>query len=182
MPELTANMMISLDGFAGGSTDDDARAEFGAGFGPELAAYMRQVLDQPQVMPIGRATYQEMAAYWPRSSGAQAEAMNRLSKLVISKTLTEPLTWHCARLLTGDLAEAIGAVKAQPGDPIHTVGSVALVNSLLRLGLVDRLRLVVFPVVYGAGGRRPMFENLHRLNLNLADTTTLDASVLTLEY
>jgi dihydrofolate reductase len=73
MRELTVNMMISLDGFAGGSDDDDVRAEFGAGFGPELAAYMRQVLDEPQVMLMGRETYEEMAGYWPRSSGEQAE-------------------------------------------------------------------------------------------------------------
>lgn len=58
MCELTVNMMISLDGFAGGSDDDDGQAEFGAGFGPELAAYIQQVLDEPQsqVMLMGRET------------------------------------------------------------------------------------------------------------------------------
>jgi dihydrofolate reductase len=182
MPELMADMMVSLDGFGGGSSDDDGQAEFGAGFGPELTAYLRRVLDEPHVMLMGRVTYQEMAEYWPRSSGPQAEAMNRLPKFVVSSTLTEPLAWSNSRLVTGDLAEAIGALKSRPGDPIRTVGSIGLVNSLLRLDLVDRLRLVVFPVAYGRTGRRPMFENLHRLNLDLADTTTLDASVLVLEY
>src|SRR6266487_3846022 len=181
MRELTANMMISLDGFAGGSDDDEGQAEFGAGFGPELAAYMRQVLDEPQVMLMGRGTYEEMAGYWPRSTGEQAEAMNRLPKLVVSRTLTEPLAWNNSRLLAGDLAEAIGALKSQPGDPIYAVGSIGLVNNLLRLGLVDRLRLVVFPVVYGAEGRRPTFEGLRQLNLDFVEATTLDASVIVLE-
>jgi len=108
--------------------------------------------------------------------------MNRLPKLVVSRTLTEPLAWNNSRLLAGDLAEAIGALKSQPGDPIYAVGSIGLVNNLLRLGLVDRLRLVVFPVVYGAEGRRPMFEGLRRLNLDLVEATTLDASVIVLEY
>lgn len=182
MRELIANMMISLDGFAGGSDDDAGRAEFGAGFGPELAAYMRQVLDEPQVLLMGRVTYEEMAGYWPRASGPQTEAMNRLPKLVVSSTLTEPLVWPNARLLAGDLAEAVGALRAQPGDPIHAVGSIALVTNLLHLGLVDRLRLVVFPVVYGAAGRRPMFEGLRRLNLDLVGVRTLDASVVVLDY
>jgi dihydrofolate reductase len=182
MRELTVNMMISLDGFAGGSDDDDVQAEFGAGFGPELAAYMRRVLDEPQVMLMGRVTYEEMAGYWSRSSGEQAEAMNRLPKLVVSTTLTEPLAWRNSRLLTGELAEVIAALKSQPGDPIYSVGSIGLVHNLPRLGLVDRLRLVVFPVVYGAAGRRPMFEGIRRLDLDLVEATTLDASVVVLEY
>jgi dihydrofolate reductase len=103
-------------------------------------------------------------------------------KLVVSATLTEPLAWTNSRLLTGELAGAIAALKSQPGDPIYTVGSIGLVHDLLRLGLVDRLRLVVFPVVYGAAGRAPMFEGIRRLDLDLVGTTTLDASVLVLEY
>lgn len=182
MGELIADMMISLDGFAGGSVEDEGQSEFGASFGPELAAYMERALDEPEALLMGRATYEEMAGYWPRASGAQAEGMNRLPKFVVSTTLAEPLAWNNARLLTGDLAEVIGALKCQTAGPIHAIGSIELVNSLLQLALVDRLRLVVFPVVYGAAGRRPMFAGLRRLTLDLVDATTLDSSVLVLEY
>lgn len=106
---------------------------------------------------MGRVTYEAMAAI--SASGAYEDA-NRLTgvpKLVFSRTLREPLGWANTRLVASDVAEAIRSLKEQPGDPLRSMGSPSLVKSLLRLGLVDRLRLVVFPQILGATGGEPIF-------------------------
>lgn len=177
--ELAVNTFVSLDGFTAGGQDWGIRAQPG----PELQAYVLQVLQEPQVIVLGRVTYQDMAGYWPNSDEPQAPAMNRLPKLVFSSTLREPLAWNNSRLVTGDAAARIRELKAQPGDPLYCAGSISLATTLLNHGLVDRLRLVVFPVALGATGSKPLFpRDGQPVRMDQVAATVLDSKVTVLDY
>lgn len=147
-------MFISLDGFATG-------ANRGQGFnvgGPEFRRLIQEVLNEPQTIIMGRVTYEEMAPYWPISILPIAAQMNALPKLVFSRTLTEPLGWNNARLAKRNLAEEINALKRESGGMLRSIGSIHLVREMVALGLVDRLRLVVFPAILGRSGGLSMFH------------------------
>ena len=180
MRELTADMFVSLDGFAAGA-DGGQSWTFGY-FGPEFAAYAQQILAEPQIMIMGRVTYEIMARSWPSSPDPFAGPMNRLPKLVFSTTLAEPLAWTNAQLAKRGPAEEIRALKAEPGDPLRSIGSVTLVRHLIAAGLVDRLRLVVFPHVLGQAGHEPVFTGYPETSLTLASTTVLDSRLVVCEY
>jgi len=180
MRALTAELFMSVDGFAA-QADGDQNC-FMQFFGQEMTRYVQRVLDAPQVIVIGRKTYQLLSGFWPTANGPQAARMNNLPKIVFSRTLKEPLAWNNSRLAKGDFGDEIRALKRQAGDPIRLIGSVKLVETLIRLNLVDRLRLVVFPVVLGDSGREAIFKNYEQTRLQLARTIVLDSNVNVLEY
>jgi dihydrofolate reductase len=178
MRELTADLFVSLDGFAAGV---DAGAYFGY-FGPELGDWIRTEPDRPQVILMGRVTYEVLSGFASAADEASART-NDLPKVVYSNTLQEPLAWNNTSLLRGDLAEAIGSLKRQPGDPLRSMGSITLVRSMmLRLGLVDRLRLVVFPLILGSAGREPALAGHPKTGLELTESRVLDSRLVVLEY
>jgi len=178
MRELTADMFVTLDGFTSGT---DVGAYFGYG-GPELGSWVHDALEQPQLMLLGRVTYEALSTICTSATDDVSARMNQLPKAVFSNTLQEPLAWNNARLVTGDLADEIWALKRQAGDPLRTVGSIRLVRGLMLLGLVDRLRLMVFPLLLGSAGREPIFAGYPRTALELIDTKVLDSRLLMLEY
>ncbi len=181
MRELTADMFVSLDGFAAGA--DGTQGCFGPYFGPDLHSYVERVLDEPQLLIIGRQTYDVLSRFWPSAKGESAARMNSLPKLVFSKTLVKkPLLWNNARLAKGNLADEIRALKREPGDPLRTIGSISLVKQLREVALVDRIRLAVFPLVLGSSGREPMFDGYNETRLRLVASTVLDGAVVLLEY
>jgi dihydrofolate reductase len=176
---LTVDMFVSLDGFAAGGEEWGFQYEPGI----ELQTYLLQVLAEPQVLVMGRLTYEEMAGYWPQASHPLAPSMNRLPKLVFSNTLAEPLAWNNARLMKGDAVANVRALKAREGDPLRCIGSISLASALLESRLVDRLRLVVFPIVLGETGTRPIFRrDASPTRLERAMATVLDARVVVLDY
>ena len=85
--------------------------------------------------------------------------MNELPKAVVSNTLTERTEWHNTRLISGDLTAKIRALKEISEVPLRTIGSMALVNSMMQLGLVDVLRITIFPVTLGPDGREPVLPD-----------------------
>jgi dihydrofolate reductase len=178
MRELTADLFISLDGFASGVKQP---AYFGY-FGPNLGDWVREHLEQPQVILMGRATYVALAPFSASATDELSVRMRSLPKLVFSSTLKEPLAWKNTRLLRGDLTDEIKALKEQPGDPLRSIGSISLVKSMMQLGLVDRLRLMVFPLVLGSAGREPIFAGYSQRSLELVDTKVLDSRLIVLEY
>jgi dihydrofolate reductase len=106
--------------------------------------------------------------------------MNNTPKYVVSSTL-HALEWANSILLTGDLAEEVAKLKAQPGRSIQIPGSPRLVWSLLRDGLLDELALMVHPIVLGSGMR--LFEEMTgRISLNLVDSRTLSTGVVSVTY
>lgn len=175
---LTVDLFITVDGFAAG---EHTNVFFGYS-GPDLQQWVADALKPPQVIVMGRATYQELAAISTTSDDPTATRMTQLPKVVISSTLTEPLVWANTTLLRGDAASLVHTLKQARGDPLRTVGSLSLITHLLRHGLVDRLRLIVFPVILGQAGREPVLQGLPDIRLELITHTRLDRRLVCLEY
>jgi dihydrofolate reductase len=129
-------------------------------------------------MLLGRVTYEGLAAYWPDQPGGtpMVDYINSVSKFVVSTTVEEPLGWNNSTLIRGNVAEEIAELKGLPGKDITTIGSAALVRSLLRAGLLDELRLMVHPVVLG-NGKRLFEDGDDRKPLELIDSRTFDTGV-----
>jgi dihydrofolate reductase len=121
----------------------------------EFDGFAVEQLDEVDTLVFGRVTYEGMAAYWPTPAGERddprvAARMNGLSKIVVSRTL-DKAEWANTRLIKEDVSGELTKLKQQPGKDIAILGSSDLTVSLLRLGLVDEVRIMVNPVVLGAG-------------------------------
>lgn len=178
MRELVADLFISLDGFASGANEP---AFFGY-FGDELGAWIQHELATPQLLIMGRVTYEALSGFAPASEDPMSQRMAELPKLVFSSGLQEPLEWKNAQLSRAPACDAIRALKAEDGPRLRCIGSIRLVHSLIKEGLVDRLRLMVFPLVLGGEGREPIFAEFTRTPFQLLATRRLDARILLLEY
>jgi dihydrofolate reductase len=185
MRKVMATLFCSVDGYATGRGPEDM--DWAVTYqGPQTLQLGLDAIRGIDLMVLGRVTYEMFAAYWPTASpeveGDFTELMNRTPKMVFSTTLDEPLGWQNTRLNRGDVAAELPKLKQQPGKDIGIWGSVALVRSLLRLGLLDRLRLQVYPVALGTTGTKPVFEGFDRTPLELVDSRVLDGQVVLLDY
>jgi dihydrofolate reductase len=185
MREVVATLFSSVDGYATGRNPEDM--DWAVDYqGPETLQLGLDAIRDSDLMVLGRVTYEMFAAYWPTASpeveGDFAELMNRTPKMVFSKTLEEPLSWQNTTLNRGDVAAEIPELKQRPGKDIGIWGSVALVRSLLQLGLLDHLRLQVYPVALGTTGTKPVFEGFDRTTLELMSSRVLDGQVVLLDY
>ena len=107
----------------------------------------------------------------------------RASKIVFSSTLQPPLSWPNTRLISGDAVQAVAAMKQQDGtSPMRTLGSLTLCRSLLEAGLVDRFRVVVFPVITGSTGRDRIYDGYPDVTLEMVASRTFDSRLQLLEY
>ena len=107
--------------------------------------------------------------------------MAGLSKVVFSTSLTEPLSWANTQLLTQDPVEAVRKMKDK-GTSMRTLGSLTLCRSLLKAGLVDRFRVVVFPVITGSTGRDRIYDGYPDVSLDIVSSRTFDGRIQLLEY
>ena len=185
MREVVATLFSSVDGFTTGRDPDDM--DWATSYqGPETLRFGLDAIRGTDLMVLGRVTYELFAAYWPTASpeveGEYTKLMNHTPKVVFSTTLTEPLTWQNSTLNRGEVAAELPRLTQQPGRDIGIWGSVALVRSLLRLGLLDRLRLQVYPVVLGTSGTKPIFDGFDRTTLRLVGSRVLDGQVVLLDY
>jgi dihydrofolate reductase len=152
MRTLVASYFISLDGVV--ESPQDWQFPYA---GEQVHQTLTDALDGVDALLMGRRTYEEWAAFWPQQGGyPMADFINGTRKLVASTSLDE-VTWQNTELLTGDVVPAVTALKAAPGGRIAVNGSGTLVRSLLEAGLVDRLDLLVHPLVLGTGKR--LFED-----------------------
>lgn len=160
---ITAQMFLTLDGVyqAPGGPEEDTSEGFTHGgwlvpfFEDELGGFIDSVFTEVDAFLLGRHTYEIFAASWPNSTDPNdpvAAKLNTLPKYVASGTLTSA-DWHNSQILSGDVVAAVTELKKQPGRELQVHGSGVLVRSLLDAGLVDTLRLIVAPVVLGAGRR-----------------------------
>lgn len=147
----------------------------------DFFAYARDMLRSADTLLFGRATYEHMAAYWPSAPKDEiAGAMNHLPKVVFSRTL-ERAEWDNSRLVKGDAAEEIAKLKQQPGKEMVILGSAKLASSLLPLGLIDEYRVILNPILIGAG--HPLFEGTQdRIRFKLQKTRLLSSGVVVLYY
>ena len=176
MRKVVAGLFMSLDGVVESPSS-------WAIFDEQTTAVMAAGIQQADAILLGRRTYLEFASLWPgqASETPMAHFMNATPKHVVSATLSGPLDWANSYLVSGDLAEQVAALRAQPGRNIQVPGSPALVQSLLRAGLLDELSLMIQPIVLGAGQR--LFGELpDRLRLRLVESTTFRTGVLSVTY
>jgi dihydrofolate reductase len=127
---------------------------------------------------LGRVTYQGFASAWPSREGEFADMFNTMPKYVVSSTLTHP-EWNNSTILEGDLKSSVSDLKNKYDRDIVVHGSVQLVQALLENDLVDELRLMVFPVVLGAG-KRLFGELSDRKRLKLRDSKTVGSDGVTI--
>jgi dihydrofolate reductase len=133
---------------------------------------------------LGRRTYEIFAAHWPNASEEEqvlAEPLNTKPKYVASRTLTEPLAWQNSRVLQGDVAEAVAALKQEEGEDLHVIGSSELVQTLVERDLVDEFRVMIDPVVVG-GGKRLFRDDGGLRPLRLVDSQVTTTGVIIATY
>lgn len=161
MARLTAFNNISLDGFFTDGKNDMSWAHAR----PDDVEFNSFVAENSQgggTLVLGRKTYEMMAGFWPTDMAKQmmpdvAEGMNRMNKLVLSKSLKHP-TWENSRVLKGDVVGAMKSLKETASDDMAILGSGTVVSLFAAAGLIDELQFVVNPVVLGAG--RTLFEDV----------------------
>jgi dihydrofolate reductase len=105
-----------------------------------------------------------------------------MSKVVFSTTLSEPLSWANTQLVAKDPVEAVREMKDAASESMRTIGSLTLCRSLLKAGLVDRFRVVVFPVITGSSGRERIYDGYPDVVLEMISSRTFDGRIQLLEY
>jgi dihydrofolate reductase len=160
---LTTHTQVSIDGVMQGNggrhpTLDPGFERGGWArplFDSDAMTFVDQAYQRADAFLFGRRTYELFAGYWGRRDDLEnpiVGALNSRPKYVASTTLTDP-TWSDTTVLSGDLAAAIGDLKAKPGGELQVHGSGALVRWLLENDLVDEITLLIVPVVVGQGMR-----------------------------
>ncbi len=187
MRELLVDFITSLDGYAS--------AEGWPGFwgleGPEYLAWLSEQPDVTYVM--GANTYRLMSGFaagetpagqdeFTADEEATVDGLTQASKVVFSSSLDEPLTWANSTLVRDDAVEAVRAMKADGSGLMSTIGSISLCRSLLRAGLVDRFRVVMFPVITGATGAERIYDGYPDVALEMIDHRTFDGRIQLVEY
>jgi len=173
MRKVKLAIYVSLDGVV----QDPAWT--GPFWNDQLATLQSDYLFASDALLLGRVTYEGFAAAWPAmDAGEFGHRMNTIPKFVASRTL-DYAEWN-ATIIKGDVAEQVARLKEQPGQDLLIYGSGTLVDQLTRDGLIDQYRLIVYPLVVGAGKR--LFSATSATTLRLVDTTTTSTGVVVLTY
>jgi dihydrofolate reductase len=146
----------------------------------EIAKFKGEESSASDALLLGRVTYQGFAAAWPESKDEGADYFNSVRKYAVSKTLEEPLEWNYSTLIKGDIVAEITKLKQQDGKDIAVHGSATLVQTLMQHDLVDRYRLLVYPVVVGKGKR--LFNEGIPAALKLLESQSFSSGVVALVY
>jgi dihydrofolate reductase len=175
MQSLTIDFIISLDGYGAG----EGWPGFWGLEGPEYLGWLGTEGETVHTSLMGANTYRLMSGF---SEGEGMDELTEMPKIVFSSTLSEPLTWANTELIKDDPIEAVGKLKQDSPRPLRTLGSLTLCRTLLSAGLVDRFRVVVFPVITGITGRERIFDDYPDVALEMVDSRTFDGRLQLLEY
>jgi dihydrofolate reductase len=184
MPELIVDFITSLDGYAS--------AEGWPGWwglqGPEYLAWLDEGPERDYTLLMGANTYRQMYGFasapdadFTADERESIAELARKPKVVFSSTLQAPLLWPNAQLVSGNAAETVAAMK-RDGTNMSTLGSLSLCRSLLTAGLVDRFRVVVFPVITGSTGSERIYDGYPDVALDMVASRTFDGRIQLLEY
>src|ERR1700681_3516549 len=130
---------------------------------------------------MGATTYRVMSGFAAEGEPG-TDALATMSKVVFSKTLSEPLSWANTHLVAQDPAEAVREMKDKGSKSMRTIGSLTLCRSLLRAGLVDRFRVVIFPVITGSSGRERIYDGYPDVALEMVSSRPFDDRIQLVEY
>lgn len=192
--KLTVQTFLTLDGVMqapGGPEEDPSDAFTHGGWqapfpDPAVGEYITELNSHASAFLLGRRTFDIFRGFWPDQTDPAnpiATAINSLPKYVVSNSLTEAdATWRgehpdTARLITGDVVAAVRALKDEPGDELQVWGSSNLLQTLLRHGLVDRFRLLTYPLVLGSG-RRLFNDGVLPATMNPVDLKVTDLGIV----
>ena len=183
MAELVVDFITSFDGYASG----EGWPGWWGLQGPEYLAWLEERPDRDYTLLMGANTYRLMSGFasTPDAFGEdERESIDELAKtpkVVFSSTLEAPLVWANAELVRGDAAEKVAAMK-RDGINMSTIGSLSLCRSLLEAGLVDRYRVVLFPVITGKTGSERIYDGYPDVALQMVASRTFDGRIQLLEY
>jgi len=185
MRQLIVSTFLSLDGVmqapgAPGEDDSDGFAHGGWSvnyWDEQMGAFMDELMGKPFDLVLGRRTYDIFAAHWPHVSEEDGgKPLNDATKYVASRT-RPTLDWDRSVLIEGDAAEGVAALKAGDGPELQVHGSANLIQTLTRHNLVDAYRLMIFPLVLGAG-KRLFAEGAIPAGLKLVEGTISSTGVV----
>ena len=177
MPELLVDFITSLDGY--GAADG-----WPGWWGLEGPEYLAWLVEQPEgdyTVLMGATTYRVMSGYAAKGEPG-TDSLAAMSKVVFSTTLHEPLAWPNTRLVARDAVEEVREMKQNGFESMRTMGSLTLCRSLLSAGLVDRFRVVVFPVITGSTGQERIYDGYPDVALDMIRSRTFDGRIQLLEY
>jgi dihydrofolate reductase len=183
MGRIVVTEFVSLDGVMedpGGAEDFKHGGwtfEIDRGEGDKFK--LDETMDSEALL-LGRRTYEGFAEAWPSREGEFADKFNNMPKYVVSSTLKDP-DWNNSTVIDGDVAEEVSRLRRELDGNIVVHGSAQLVQALIENGLVDELRLMVFPVVLGSG-KRLFGESSDKKTLSLSDSKTVGDGVSILIY
>ena len=177
MPELLIDFITSLDGYGAA----DGWPGWWGLEGPEYLAWLDAQPEADSTLLMGATTYRLMSQL-ASDSEPGTDRLSDMPKVVFSSTLEEPLSWPSSQLVRGDPVEAVRGMKDEGAKPMRTIGSLTLCRSLLNAGLVDRFRVVVFPVITGSTGRDRIYDGYVDLSLEMVGNRTFDGRLQLLEY
>ncbi|RLV55510.1 deaminase [Aeromicrobium phragmitis] len=175
--ELMIDYITSLDGY--GAADG-----WPGWWGLEDREYLDWLAENSpdqRTLLMGANTYRLMHSF-AASQKESVDALDTASKIVFSNTLSEPLEWENSQLVRGDAVEAVRELKKHSERPLSTLGSLSLSRSLLAAGLVDRFRVVVFPVITGKTGQERIYGGYPDVVLDLVETRTFPGGAQLLDY
>jgi dihydrofolate reductase len=181
----TFDVFSSLDGF--GAASGNWTGYWGKQ-GPELLAHRLAQYSEEQRLVIGATTYRAfegMLADSTEDSEVRDPWVTKLWNLpatVISTTLTEPLNWPNAKVVSGDAVEVVARLKEESDAPLRSHGSLAMNRALMAAGLVDRVQVTLYPVITGQTGLEPVFQGAADFDLELLEHRTLDKDIQELIY
>ena len=177
MQTLTVDFIISLDGYAAA----DGWPGYWGLEGPEYLGWLEEDGKGEHTALMGATTYRLMSGFAAEMPDELA-GLTAMRKVVFSSTLESPLSWDNSELVADEPVAAVRAMKEDEARPLRTLGSLTLCRALLGAGLVDRFRVVVFPVITGATGKDRIFDDYPDVALELVDTRTFDGRLQLLEY
>jgi dihydrofolate reductase len=171
--------IITLDGYFEGNHNWDLPFH-NVVWGQELEKLSIEQLNSADYLVFGRVTYEGMAAYWTKAEGEVAGLMNKIPKLVFSKTL-KSVDWNNATLIKESASAEIAKLKAQGGRDMYVFGSANLSETFINDNLFDEYRIGIAPVILGSG--RPLFrQGISSINLSLVSTQQLLTGGVVLKY
>ena len=185
MAELVVDFITSLDGYASG----EGWPGWWGLQGLEYLAWLDERPDRNYTLLMGANTYRQMYGFatapdsdFTEEERATIAELASLPKVVFSSTLEAPLPWANTQLVSEDAVEAVRKMKDTGDRSMRTIGSLALCRSLLAAGLVDRFRVVMFPVITGATGDERIYDGYPDVALDMTDSRTFDGRIQLVEY